>query len=42
MKQFYRYTFADGFVYWAAGMSAQERRVQEFKHGKLISKVKEG
>ena len=42
MKPFYRFTFADGYTYWAAGMSAQERRREEAKHGKLISKVKEG
>lgn len=42
MKPFYRFTFADGYTYWAAGMSAQERRREESRHGKLIFKIKEG
>ncbi|MCI8351950.1 MAG: hypothetical protein HFJ86_12450 [Oscillospiraceae bacterium] len=38
----YRFTFADGYVCICRGMSAQERRVEEAKHGKLVSKIKEG
>lgn len=37
----YRFTFADGYVSICKGMSAQERNVEEAKHGKLISKEKE-
>lgn len=36
--KFYKFTFADGYVMFAAGMSATERKVEERKHGKLISK----
>lgn len=35
----YRFTFADGYVVECRGMTAQERKVEERKHGKLISKV---
>lgn len=38
----YRFTFADGYITICRGMSAQERRVEEAKHGKLVSKTKEG
>lgn len=38
----YRFTFADGYVTICRGMSASERRVEEAKHGKLVSKTKEG
>lgn len=41
MKLFYRFTFADGYIFWAASMSAQKRRREESKHGKLIIKIKE-
>lgn len=36
---FYWFIFADGYRLCAAGLSAQERRVEERKHGKLKSKV---
>lgn len=34
----YGYTFADGYYCECRGMSAQERKVEEAKHGKLVSK----
>lgn len=37
---FYWFTFADGYRCCCAGFSAQERRVEEAKHGKIISKEK--
>ena len=37
----YRFTFEDGYVAVCRGMSAQERKVEEAKHGKIVSKVKE-
>lgn len=37
--KFYKFTFADGYVMFAAGMSTQEKRIEVAKHGKLISKV---
>ena len=36
---FYWFTFADGHMICALGFSAQEKKVEERKHGKLISKV---
>lgn len=30
------YWFQDGSVEWFYGMSKQERKVQEMKHGKII------
>lgn len=30
------YTFEDGYKVWLNGMSAQERKVQIYKHGKII------
>lgn len=40
MKQskWYGYTFEDGTYIIVRGLSAQERKVEERKHGKLISK----
>ncbi len=38
--KFYWFTFADGYSTCVRGFSAQERRVEEAKHGKLISKTK--
>lgn len=37
--KFYWFTFADGYRLCAAGLSAQERKVEERKHGKLMNKV---
>jgi hypothetical protein len=37
--KFYWFTFADNYRLCAAGLSAQERKAEERKHGKLISKV---
>lgn len=37
--KFYWFTFADGYKLCAAGLSAQERKVEERKHGKLMNKV---
>ncbi len=34
----YGYTFADGYYCECRGMSANERKVEERKHGKLVSK----
>ena len=36
---FYWFTFADGYFCCVRGMSANEKRIEERKHGKLISKV---
>jgi len=30
------YTFEDGYCGWFAGMTAQERRVEIAKHGKIV------
>lgn len=38
--KFYKITFADGYVMYVPGLTAQERRVEERKHGKIISKVR--
>lgn len=38
---FYRFRFADGYECIAKGFSSQELRVEEDKHGKLLSKKKE-
>ncbi len=37
--KFYWFTFADGYRTCVRGFSAQERRVEEAKHGKLVSKT---
>ena len=37
--KFFWYEFTDGFKCCVAGMSKQELRVEENKHGKLIRKV---
>jgi hypothetical protein len=36
---FYWFTFEDGYCCCTRGFSAQERRVEERKHGKIVSKV---
>ena len=36
---FYWFTFADGYRCCARGLNAQERRVEERKHGKLTAKT---
>lgn len=36
MKKSAWYIFADGYEVWLYGMSAQERRVLESKHGKIV------
>lgn len=38
----YRFTFADGYSVECRGMDTQERRVEERKHGRLVSKVVSG
>lgn len=38
-NKWYKFTFADGYETWCRGLSAQERKVEERKHGKLISKT---
>lgn len=30
------YTFEDGYVCWYHGLSAQEKRVEILKHGKIV------
>lgn len=30
------YTFADGYRYWYHGLSAQEKRWEVYKHGKVV------
>ncbi len=30
------YLFADGYYCWFSGMSAQEKKVEIYKHGKII------
>lgn len=37
--RFYWFEFADGYRCCVAGMSRQELRVEENKHGKLLRKV---
>ena len=37
--RFYWFEFADGYRCCVAGMSRQELRVEESKHGKLLRKV---
>lgn len=36
--KFYKFTFADGTMVFAAKLSTTERKAEERKHGKLISK----
>lgn len=36
MKKSAWYIFADGYEVWLYGVSAQERRVLESKHGKIV------
>jgi hypothetical protein len=36
--KFYKFTFADGYIMFAAGMSAAEKKREVAIHGKLISK----
>ena len=36
---YYWFTFEDGYSCCVRGMSANEKRIEERKHGKLISKV---
>lgn len=38
--KFYKFIFADGYIMFCAGMSAQERKVEERTHGKLVQKLK--
>lgn len=30
------YTFADGYRCWYHGLSAQEKRIEVYKHGKVV------
>lgn len=39
MKQWYKFTWADGTVTYAGRYNKIEKDVMERKHGKLISKV---
>ena len=36
--KFYKFTFADGTMVFTAKLSTAERKAEECKHGKLISK----
>ncbi len=38
-EKWYWYVFADGYRVCVRGFSAHERKVEESKHGKLISKT---
>ena len=38
-NKFYWFTFEDGYRCCVRGLSAQERRVEERKHGKLLQKI---
>ncbi len=40
MRTWYEFKFADGYKFQGCGMSADEKRAEERKHGKLISKTK--
>lgn len=31
------YTFADGYSCWFYGLNAKEKKIEEYKHGKVIS-----
>jgi hypothetical protein len=31
------YTFADGYRAWFHGLSAQEKKIEIYKHGKIIT-----
>ena len=33
------YTFEDGYTCWVSGMSAQEKKMEIFKHGKIVKFV---
>lgn len=37
---FYCFKFTDGYIAYAKGFSRYELRVEEHKHGKLISKTR--
>ena len=37
---FYCFIFADGFRFWAKKLTKHDLKIEEFKHGKLISKTK--
>lgn len=37
---YYRYIFEDGYFVFARGFSANELKIEEAKHGKLVSKVR--
>jgi hypothetical protein len=41
MSKYYWFTFEDGYRVCARGFSRQEIAVEESKHGKLVSKVRE-
>lgn len=38
-NKFYWFTFEDGYRVCTRGFSAQERRREESKHGKLLQKI---
>lgn len=38
MDKYYWFTFTDGYRVCAKGFSKQELKIEELKHGKLISK----
>ena len=33
------YTFEDGYTCWYSGMSMQEKKIEIFKHGKIVKFV---
>lgn len=40
-EKWYWYTFQDGYRMCVRGLSAQERKAEERKHGKVVSKTEE-
>lgn len=36
--KYYKFTFQDGYFCYMRGMSKQELRIEESKHGKLLRK----
>ena len=38
-KEWYWYIFADGYRVATRGLSVRELKYEEFKHGKLVTKI---
>ena len=39
MNKFYKYIFSDGYFCYVLGMSKNELKIEESKHGKLVKKI---